>query len=261
MEASKLSDSSGAAVLHRASQLLYWCPHGMPMAFGAPIGAGQRRPRATPRPTSSGARDSADPGRGGATGPAVFPTGLLLCQFGVTLRWADYPWGAGFGTSVCGSTWVRALAAFVRHPCLQSLLRSRSRAGAGRAARVSAPVFGLSVSGPLNHGARLPRSRPFSALPTACVVTRWAPLSDALDGVAPLGAAPAAPVGPRRPGSVCRLLGGLSWRAVPDSGVVWFPGRRRSLTAAGTPELRILEVPESGGHQDTPRVPAGTKQD
>ncbi|KAJ1083737.1 hypothetical protein NDU88_003892 [Pleurodeles waltl] len=70
MEASKLSESSRAAVLHQASQLLSWRPHGMPMAFG-------------------------------------------------------------FGTSVCGSTWVRALVVFVPHPCLQSLLHSRSRAGAG----------------------------------------------------------------------------------------------------------------------------------
>ncbi|KAJ1117244.1 hypothetical protein NDU88_005444 [Pleurodeles waltl] len=89
----------------------------------------------------------------------------------------------------------------------------------GRAARVSAPVSGLPVSGPLNHralvnpGARLLRSCPFSAPPTTRAVARWAPLSGALDGVVPPGAAPAAPVGPRS-------LGGLGRRAVPASGAV-----------------------------------------
>ncbi|KAJ1145689.1 hypothetical protein NDU88_011974 [Pleurodeles waltl] len=115
---------------------------------------------------------------------------------------------------------------------------------------------GLLVSGPPNHG---PRSIP--ALPTTRAVTRWAPLSGALDGVAPPGAAPAALVGPRRPGLVCRSLGSLARRAFHALGAVWFAGRRRSPTAAGTPKLRIFELPESGGHQDTPRVPVGTKQD
>ncbi|KAJ1125639.1 hypothetical protein NDU88_004063 [Pleurodeles waltl] len=143
----------------------------MPMVFGAPIGTGQRRPRATPRPTSSGAQDSADPGRGGATGPNVFPTKLLLRQFGITLRWADFPPGAGFRTSVCGSTWVRALAsnrssALVPAPEQVRFRRFTVWGGGGASGWSSevgeghpwfvvkvqqAPGSGFRVTGPVDH--------------------------------------------------------------------------------------------------------------
>ncbi|KAJ1106704.1 hypothetical protein NDU88_004104 [Pleurodeles waltl] len=53
------------------------------MVLGAPAGAGQRRPRATPRPSSSGARDLADSGRRGSPrscyyAGSVSPFGALI---------------------------------------------------------------------------------------------------------------------------------------------------------------------------------------
>ncbi|KAJ1169963.1 hypothetical protein NDU88_001844 [Pleurodeles waltl] len=185
MEASKLSESSGAAV-----QLLSWRPHGMPMAF-------------------------------------VVHSIVSRGSEGADLQ--------------CASLYA------------SYLLRSRCPS---QCAGVRAP--GVWSAEPR---ACLPLRRSISVPPTARAVVRRAPLSGALDGVAPPGAAPGAPVGPRRPGSVCHLLGGLGRRAVPASGAARLLSRRRSPKATGTPELRIFELPESGGHQDTPRVPGGTKQD
>ncbi|KAJ1174447.1 hypothetical protein NDU88_006269 [Pleurodeles waltl] len=108
----------------------------------------------------------------------------------------------------------------------------------GRAARVSASVFGLPVSGPLNHGAGLPRSRPFSALLTARVVARWATLSGALDGVAPRALH-------RQPQSGPTGRGQYAVRSAVSAGGR-FPLRVRSGSQVGVAPGRLQALPNSG---------------
>ncbi|KAJ1179746.1 hypothetical protein NDU88_004980 [Pleurodeles waltl] len=180
MEASKLSESSGAAVLHQASQLLSWRPHGMPVAF-----------------------EGAD----------------LQC----TSLYASY------------------------------LLRPRcpSQCTGVRAPGVwSAEPRGLSAPETLNLGAAdRACSRP-PGPPLRHAEWRWAPRG----GPGRPGRAPPAGVSMpfarrSRPEGGSRLGRGLVPRpaSLPE-------GRRHSRA----PDF---ELPESGGHQDTPRVPVGTKQD
>ncbi|KAJ1140032.1 hypothetical protein NDU88_006393 [Pleurodeles waltl] len=141
----------------------------------------------------------------------------------------------------------------VRNPCSRPSIFPTW----GRAAQVSASVFGFPGTGPPIHGAGPPWSHPFSALPFAYAASCLALPRACWVACRPWGRSGSPvrfpPVGAGTPlARLSRPEGGSRF------GVARSLGRRRSPTAAGTPAPRIFEVP---GVRGPPRHPSSSDCD